>query len=175
MEVLLGPWGSGVPVARAPGKSAFAREGGLMGNVEQLDLRRKPGVAEPAESDGGVGSEASPGELGPGGPSRFEALVVGESAEAVCALCGGSGRVWRDEHGFLQQSFEHEDPCLLDVLMRHVTEEIRLKMGLGLIHRHLLAAELTDVKSLRDTNLLVLGWVARLLAGEDIALSPYTP
>jgi hypothetical protein len=48
-------------------------------------------------------------------------------------------------------------------------------MGLGLIHRQLLAAELTNDKSLRHTNLLVLGWVDRLLAGEDFAVSPYIP
>jgi hypothetical protein len=100
-------------------------------------------------------------------------LKAGESTEAVCALCAGAGQVWRDDDGFLQQAFQHEDPCLLDVLMQHVTEEIRLKVGLGLIHRHLKLAELADTKRLRDTNLLVRAWIGRLLSGEDIALSSY--
>jgi hypothetical protein len=45
-------------------------------------------------------------------------------------------------------------------------------MELGLIHGQLLAVELTNVKSLRDTNLLVLGWVDRLMAGERRRPSP---
>lgn len=79
--------------------------------------------------------------------------------------------MWRDSKGFLQQVFEHEECCLLEVLMRHVSEEIRLKLGLGLIQRRLLAAELSDPEDLRDANLLVTGWIDRLLAGENISRS----
>jgi hypothetical protein len=105
--------------------------------------------------------------------SRFDSLLVGEGTETTCALCGGAGRVWRDRKGFLQQVFEHEEPCLLEVLMRHVSEEIRLKLGLGLIQRRLFSADLSDLEDLRYANLLVTAWVDRLLAGEDISLSSY--
>jgi hypothetical protein len=113
------------------------------------------------------------GTVASGRLSRFESLQAGNSAETTCALCGGAGRVWRDRQGFLQQTFEHEEPCLLEVLIRHVSEEIRLRLGLGMIQRRLLAAELSDPGELQNANLLVTGWIDRLLAGEDIASSSY--
>jgi hypothetical protein len=86
----------------------------------------------------------------------------------VCLVRRGGPRL--DRKGFLQQRFEHEEACLVEVLTRHVVEGIRLKLGLGLIQRHLLQVELSQADDLRAANLLVTGWIDRLLAGEDISL-----